>query len=72
MLLYVFGLKEALDTVGSSNTDTKTLLRNTIITVAHKAYLDRHFAALHGEMAQQAELLPIFRQIVDNLGPFAV
>ena len=55
VLLYVFGLKEALDTVGSSNTDTKTLLRNTIITVAHKAYLDRHFAALHGEMAQQAE-----------------
>ncbi len=55
VLLHVFGLKDTLDTVGKSNTDTKTLLRNTIITVAHKAYLDRHFAALHAEMAQRAE-----------------
>lgn len=55
VLLYVFGLKDALDMVGKSNTDTKTLLRNTIITVAHKVYLDRHFAALHGEMAERMQ-----------------
>ena len=47
VLLYVFGLKDGLDTVGTDNTETKNLLRNTIITVAHKAYLDKAFAALH-------------------------
>lgn len=49
VLLHVFGLKDTLDTVGSSNTQTKNLLRTTIITVAHKAYLDKAFAALHEE-----------------------
>lgn len=47
VLLFVFGLKDTLDTVGNDNTDTKNLLRNTIITVAHKVYLDKAFAALH-------------------------
>lgn len=53
VLFYVFGLKETLDTVGVSNTETKALLRNTIITVAHKVYLDKHFAALHQEKNSQ-------------------
>lgn len=47
VLLVVFGLKDTLDTVGVDKTETKNLLRNTIITVAHKAYLDYAFAALH-------------------------
>ena len=46
VLYYVFGLKESLDTVGYDNTDEKIMLRNTIITVAHKIYLDKCFAAL--------------------------
>ena len=47
VLLVVFGLKDNLDTVGSDNNEIKTLLRNTIITVAHKVYLDMAFAAIH-------------------------
>ena len=46
-LLFVFGLKETLDTVGTTNTETKNLLRTAIITVAHKVFLDKAFAALH-------------------------
>lgn len=52
VLLYVFGLKQTLDTVGNDRTETKTLLRNTIITVAHKAYLDKYFSALHAEKSE--------------------
>ena len=43
---FVFGLKEKLDTVGTHNADTKILLRNTIIAVAHKAYLDNYLKCL--------------------------
>ncbi len=49
ILHYVFGLKETIDTVGSDDNEGKTLLRNTIIAVAHKAYLDNYCAALHAE-----------------------
>lgn len=46
VVFYVFGLKPTLDTVGTHQNETKDLLRNTIITVAHKVYLDRHFSVL--------------------------
>ena len=49
VLHYVFGLKEKLDDVGVDNTEEKTMLRNTIITVALKAYLDMCFAVIHEE-----------------------
>ena len=49
MLQFVFGLKENLDTVGTDSNDTKTMLRNTIIAVAYKVYLDKYLAALHSE-----------------------
>ena len=49
VLHYVFGLKEKLDDVGVDNTEEKTLLRNTIISVALKAYLDTCFAVIHEE-----------------------
>lgn len=45
-LHYVFGLKDDLDTIGNDESEGKTLLRNTIIAVAHKAYLDNYCAAL--------------------------
>lgn len=48
LLFYVFGLKSAPDTVGTEATDEKLMLRNTIITVAHKIYLDMCFRALDG------------------------
>lgn len=47
VLFYTFGLKDTLDTVGEDSTDEKMMLRNTIIAVAHKAYLDKCFAHLH-------------------------
>ena len=48
VLHFVFGLKDTLDEVGSENTDEKVMLRNTIITLAYKIYLDKCFAALQG------------------------
>lgn len=49
VLAYVFGIKTELETVGAHNSQTKELLRNTIITVAHKVYLEKYLAALHSE-----------------------
>lgn len=46
VLEFIFGEKETMDVVGVENTDEKIMLRNTIITVAHKIYLDKLFAAL--------------------------
>jgi len=50
VLFYVFGLKEQLDAVGVDNTDEKLMLRNTIITIAHKIYLDKCFEANRNAM----------------------
>ena len=46
LLFYVFGVKETLESVGVDSTDEKTLLRDTVITLAHKIYLEKCFAAL--------------------------
>ena len=47
VLFHVFGIKDSLDTVGVDHTDEKQMLRNTIITVAHKIYLDKYFSRIH-------------------------
>lgn len=47
VLQMVFGLKDALDQVGSSHSDEKMILRTAIIAVAHKVYLDKCFDGLH-------------------------
>ena len=44
----VFGLKD-LETIGSDSNDTNTMLRNTLIAVAYKVYLDKYLAVLHSE-----------------------
>lgn len=49
VLFYVFGIKDTLDTVGVDATDEKAMLRNSIITVAHKIYLDKCFSRLSSE-----------------------
>ncbi len=41
VLAWVFGLKNQLDTIGSDATSEKAILRNTIIAVAHKVYIDQ-------------------------------
>lgn len=49
VLRYVLGIKENLDNIGVDATDEKEILRNIIITVAHKVYLDKRVAILHEE-----------------------
>ena len=53
VLFYVFGLKDTLDTVGVDDTQEKDMLRSTIITVAHKVYLDKYFEVLHREEEEE-------------------
>lgn len=49
VLEYIFGHKSAPEMIGVENTDEKVMLRNTIIAVAHKVYLDKLFAAIREE-----------------------
>ncbi|MGN0165560.1 MAG: DUF1836 domain-containing protein [Lachnospiraceae bacterium] len=49
ILQYVFGVKESLDVVGEDDTDEKAMLRNTIMTVANKVYLDKCFTLIYIE-----------------------
>lgn len=49
LLFFVFGLKDTVDEIGTDHTDEKTMLRNTIITAAHKIYLDNCFASIHSK-----------------------
>ena len=46
MLDYVFSGTGEIDSLGDDATNQKVMLRNLIITVAHKAYLDNLFALL--------------------------
>lgn len=46
VLEYIFGHKSTPEMIGVENTDEKIMLRNTIIAVAHKVYLDELFAAI--------------------------
>lgn len=50
MLLYIFGVKDSPDIVGIDDSDEKVMLRNTVVTVANKVYLDKCFKLLHREM----------------------
>ena len=49
LLPFVFGIKDSIDNVGVDTSDEKLMLRNTIITIAHKIYLDKCFDALAQE-----------------------
>lgn len=49
VLHYVFGLKDAPDTISISVTDEKVMLHNVIITAAHKVYLNQLFRVLQSE-----------------------
>ncbi len=46
ILFFIFGVKDTLDEVGVDSTDEKAILRNIIITVAHKVYLEKCIRAL--------------------------
>lgn len=51
-LFYVSGLKDELQPIGVTNTDTKTLLRNTIMSVCYKIYLELSIQAIKQEKAE--------------------
>ena len=46
ILQFIFGNKDSVEEVGVETSDEKMLLRNTIITVAHKIYLDKCLSRL--------------------------
>lgn len=53
VLRYVFGAQDRLEQIGTEATEQKFLLRNAIISVAYKMYLDQYFAAMCRELPQQ-------------------
>ena len=46
MLSFIFGLKDGIDQIGSTDSEAKTMLRSTITAVAHIIYLNSQFEAL--------------------------
>lgn len=53
VLSYVFGLKEHIDSVGVENSDEKTMLRNCIIAICHKIYLEKYIHAVAAEASEE-------------------
>ncbi|MBE5759920.1 MAG: DUF1836 domain-containing protein [Clostridiales bacterium] len=49
ILFYTFGLKENYETVGIENSYQKTILRNAIIAVVHKVYLEKCLSLMQEE-----------------------
>lgn len=49
MMKTVFGLQESIDRTTKDYTDEKLMLRNTIIAIAHKIYLEKCFEAILSE-----------------------
>ena len=54
MLQFVFDRKSELDMVGVDNSEEKVMLRNSVITVAHKVYLNALLAELRKEQTQES------------------
>lgn len=52
-LAYTFGLKAEMETVGVESTDEKTMLRNCIIAISHKIYLEKFIHAVAAEARQE-------------------
>lgn len=46
MLAVVFGFRAAPQAIGHEHSEQKRMLRNLIVTVSHKVYLDKYFAQL--------------------------
>lgn len=53
MLHVVFGLKETADQIGVDATDSKEMLRNTIIAITHKIYLEKCFEKMNFAQTEQ-------------------
>lgn len=53
VLAFVFGLKEQVDSVGVENSQEKTMLRNCIIAICQKIYLEKFIRAVAAEAAEE-------------------
>ena len=53
VLFFVFGFKESMEQIGKESSDLKIMLRNMIITVAHKIYLDKCFNSIGEEKKEK-------------------
>lgn len=53
VLQFKFGLKARLDDIGKTQSEAKVLLRNVIIAVVDKLYLDQYVQALRGAQAKE-------------------
>lgn len=49
IIAFVFGLKDSVDNIGIDDSEEKLMLRNTIITAAHKIYLDKYLSIMREE-----------------------
>ncbi|MBQ7801955.1 MAG: DUF1836 domain-containing protein [Oscillospiraceae bacterium] len=49
ILYHIFGLKPLSDRIGRDSTDEKVMLRNTIIAISHKIYLEKCFQVMAEE-----------------------
>ncbi len=47
---YVFGIENNLHEIGTESTEQKKMLRNIIITIAHKVYLEKSFTEIKKEL----------------------
>lgn len=52
VLLYTLGAKDNLEALGSERTSEKELLRNAIIAVAHKVYLEKYCQILRSRLSE--------------------
>ena len=53
VLQYVFNLKENMDTIGETNTLTKTMLRSAIIAIGNILYINSQFESLAPEQEER-------------------
>lgn len=53
VLHFIFGVKDCVENIGSTHSDEKTMLRNTIITIAHKVYLEKYFTAMRENVTEE-------------------
>ncbi len=49
MLSYAFSLKDTPEKVGKENTELKIMLRNSVVAIVHKVYLDTCFAIINNK-----------------------
>ena len=49
VLSYVFGIAASLEEIGETSSEQKKILRNLIITVSHKVYLEKSFSLLRND-----------------------